>query len=174
MRKIIVAVVLGLLILVGLGIYWKLGGFNAIQVSLEDSANLKLLGLTYRGTPQDPGMLATFQQLESVIEEFPQTHLHTIYYNEPAGKLDTLEVFVGLEYIDAIAEKETFEIKEIRTSMIIVAAMQSHRLVMPSPRAVKAKIAAFAEEKGLILQDIYIDRILDQERVEVLAPVVKK
>src|SRR5690554_65522 len=113
MKKSIIAVVVGISVALGVGIYWWLGGFNSVEISIQDRNNLRLLGLTYRGTPQDEGMVDAFQKVEELSKNYPHSSLHTIYHTEPAGKLDTLQVFVGIEYLDSFADKVDFEVKEI-------------------------------------------------------------
>ena len=151
--------------------YWQLGGFNPINISVQEQAGMNLLGLTYRGTPQDPGMLGTFRQIEEVINKYPDSRLHTLYDIEPAGKLDTLEVFVGVEFKEEINEQEELSLRKIECSEVIVAEIEAHRLVMPSPEKVKSQIEAFAINQNLSTQGIYVDKIIDERRVQVIAPV---
>jgi len=171
MKKSRIAIVVGILIALGFGVYWQLGGFNPVEISLQARNNVKLLGLTYRGTPQDEGMVGTFQRIETLLKDNTQASLHTIYYTEPAGKLDTLQVFVGIEYVEAMADKSDLELKEIQCSQVVLAEMHAHRLVMPSPDNVKEQIENFAKQNGLPLQGIFIDKLLDHERIVVMAPV---
>lgn len=164
--------VLVVLLLVSLPIfYWQLGGFNPIRITIEDRGDMKLLGLTYRGTPQDPGMLGTFQRIEEIINKYPQSRLHTLYNIEPAGKLDTLEVFIGVEYQEEINEQEDLDLREIECSQVVVAKIEAHRLVMPSPEKVKSQIESFATNENISTRGIYVDKIIDNRRVEVIAPV---
>lgn len=171
MKKTSIAVVIALLLISLPLVYWQLGGFNPITIRIENREDIRLLGLMYRGTPQDAGMLGTFRQIEGVISEYTGSRLHTIYYTEPAGKLDTLEVFVGVEYEEEIHEQENLDLNVIECSQVIVAAIEAHRLVMPSPERVKAEIASFALNRNISTQGVYVDRIIDDRRVEVIAPV---
>lgn len=171
MKKRSVAVLVAVLIVLLPVIYWRLGGFNPIRLFISDRADVKLLGLTYRGTPQDPGMLDTFQQIENIIHKYPHSHLHTLYYIEPAGKLDTLEVFVGLEFQEQLVGQNNLEPKTISCSQVIIAEIKAHKFVMPSPEKVKHQIEAFAEASGIPVQGIYIDKIIDNNQVQVIAPV---
>ena len=171
MKKTSIAVLITLLLITLALVYWKLGGFNPISIRIENRENIRLLGLVYRGTPQDAGMLRTFQEIEAVIDRYPESRLHTIYSIEPAGKLDTLEVFVGVEYQEEIHEQENLDLNVITCSQVIVAAIEAHRLVMPSPKKVKSEISSFALNRSISTQSVYIDKIIDDRRVEVIAPV---
>jgi hypothetical protein len=167
--KIILSV--GGLILLGVGIYWQLGGFNSIRFSIKEKQNIKLLGLTYRGTPQDEQLRVTFETIEKLLNKHPEATLHTIYYTEPAGKLDTLEAFVGIEYNGLFELKDNLEILEFSCNQIIEADIQAHRLVMPSPNKVKDELEAFALNNGVTTQGIYVDKIIDKGHVKVIAPL---
>ena len=171
MKKTSIAVLVALLLISLPLVYWKLGGFNPITIRIENRENIRLLGLMYRGTPQDAGMLGTFRQIEEVMSKYPESRLHTIYYTEPAGKLDTLEVFVGVEYQEEIHELENLDLKVIACSQVVVAVIEAHRLVMPSPEKMKAEIEAFAQNRNISTQGVYVDKIMDDRRVEVIAPV---
>src|SRR5690554_2399929 len=171
MGKRKIAVFLVILAFLALGVYWQLGGFNPIGFTIEDCGGLTLIGLTYKGTPQDKGMVETFQRVESLIEIAPNTHLHTLYYTEPAGKLDTLRVFVGMEYDERLERVNDLEILNMACSQVIVADIQAHRMVMPVPDKVKKELEAFAKANGVVTQGIYIDKILRKDRVQVLAPL---
>lgn len=171
MKKTTIALFVGLAVVLGIGIYWKLGGFNSVSFSIEDREDIRLLGISYRGTPQDPVMVETFQEIEKVISQYPQSRLHTIYYIEPAGKRDTLHVFVGVEYLEEIAGKSSFELKEIPCKKVIVAKIQSHKSVMPSPESVKQQINDFAENEGFVLQGVLVDKIISKSQVDVIAPL---
>ena len=155
----------------GLGIYWQLGGFNKIRFSIKEKRNIKLLGLTYRGTPQDEQLGITFQTIEKLLKKHPEATLHTIYYTEPAGKLDTLEAFVGVEYSGLFEPKDSLEIVEISCTQVIEADIQAHKLVMPSPNRVKGELETFAMDNGLTTQGIYVDKIIDKGHVKVLVPL---
>lgn len=157
--------------ILALGVYWQLGGFNPISFTIEDRENLTLKGLVYRGTPQDKGMVETFRRIETLVEKAPDAHLHTLYYTEPTGKLDTLAVFVGMEYDERLQTANDLEVLKISCSQVIVADIQAHRLVMPVPEKVKKALEAFAKENGVVTQGIYIDKIVREDRVKVLAPL---
>jgi len=167
--KLAITVAIGLLL--ALGVYAMLGGFNRIDISVEDRSDINLVGLTYRGTPQDEGMVETFRRVESLAHKFPEANIHTIYHTEPAGKLDTLQVFVGIEQGDLADLPEDFEVNTIRCDRVLVAEINSHKWVMPTPAAVKESLEAFAREEGLILQDVFVDKIIDRNQVKVLAPL---
>ncbi len=168
-KAFIIVLLLGL---VGLVIFYYLGGFKPVKYVVKPVEDIQLYGLTYRGTPQDKGLKATFQEVEKALENNPKATIHTIYKIEPAGKLDTMQVFVGLDRWKS--ESDTaWEKVEIKADKAIVATITGHRLVMPRAEKVKEEIETFAKENGLNTQGIYIDRLRAEDFVEVIAPLEK-
>lgn len=149
-------------------VFDRLGGNNPIMVELVDNAPPTLAGKTFRGTPQDKKLGETFQYIESLLPLNPGKKIHTIYYREPAGKLDTMEVFVGLDLQFAPTDLES---KAFSESSYILATLKASKWVMPGPEKVKAKIEEFAKEKNLSLNGVFIDRIISEEEVQVMAPI---
>lgn len=171
MKKGFIAGIIGVVLLSGAGIYYLLGGFNEIEFSLEKRQDIALLGLTYRGIPEGEALGETFRQVHQLISKYPEARLHTLYEIEPAGKRDTLAVFVGIENSDSITSRDGLEEKTIPCSRVIVANIEAHRLVMPVPEVVKKKIEAYAEEMGLVTQGVYVDVIINERHVRVIAPI---
>lgn len=164
---LIVIVVLSLSV-IGYFIFDRLGGNTPIGIELVEQKPENLAGKTYRGTPQDPLLKETFQQIEQAQALNPGTKIHTIYYVEPAGKLDTMNVFVGLNLPFATGELEG---KTFEESRYLLAKIQGSKWVMPGPEKVKAKLQEYAQSNNLILSGIFIDKIISPNEVQVIAPV---
>ena len=153
---------------IGFAVFHQLGGNNPIRIELVGSSPPALAGKTYRGTPQDKKLGETFQSVETFSALNPGKKIHTIYYEEPAGKLDTMEVFVGLDLPFAPVGLESKHFSETR---FLRATIIANRWVMPSPAKVKAKLKDFARENELTLSGIFIDKIVSETEVEVIAPI---
>lgn len=163
--------VLSVLVLVLLLAYYWLGGFRAIEVSSLPCQEIELAGILYEGTPQDERLGESFKKIERLIGQNPGKSLHTVYYVEPAGKLDTMKVFVGLEKKGIDDGSVGLEHLSFSCKESIVARLSAHRFVMPGPLTVKKKIQEYANENGLEIEGIFIDKIIDASHVEVVAPV---
>ncbi|MDN3668681.1 hypothetical protein QWY93_04995 [Echinicola jeungdonensis] len=170
MKKAIIAILI--VGFAGLVAFYYLGGFNPVNYTVKPLEEIKLYGLTYRGTPQDKGLKTSFQEVEAVLERNPKATMHTIYKIEPAGKLDTMQVFVGLDYWGSESDS-AWELVEIKADKAIIATVTGHRFVMSRPKKIKKDIEDYAENKGLNTQGIYIDRLLAEDSVEVIAPLEK-
>ena len=169
MKKIsIIALFLVLLGICGYFLFDYLGGNRPVELSLEAKSPDTLTGKTFRGTPMNKGLEAVFQTIQGTQKLNPGTSLHTIYYVEPAGKLDTLEVFVG---INLPFGTQDLEIKKFTETRYILAKVTGSKWVMPGPDTIKEKIQDYAEANKLTLSGYFIDKIVSETEVHVLAPV---
>jgi len=151
--------------------YWgfdSLGGNNPIEIQIVDKNPPTLVGIFYRGTPQDPVLEQAFKTVESQKGLHPGSSLHTIYYSEPAGKLDTLEVFIGIDQALPIAD---FEVRTFEERTYLVASIKSSKWVMPNPTTVQERLREYAEENGVVLTGVFIDKIVSKGEVQIIAPI---
>jgi hypothetical protein len=169
MKKIGVAfLILALIMGAAYVAFDRLGGNNPILVELVESPPPTLVGKHFKGQPQDEALGKTFRDIETLLSLNPGKKIHTIYYQEPGGKLDTMEVFVGLDLPFASAELETLSFKETK---YLKATIRGNSWVMPGPNKVKAKLEESAKAQNLQLSGTFIDRIVNENEVQVLAPV---
>jgi hypothetical protein len=169
MKKLLIAAIL--LLILGLGgylAYDQLGGNRPVELSLEAKSPDTLSGKTFRGTPLDKGMEHLFQKIQSTQKLHPGAKLHTIYYTEPAGKRDTLEVFAGINLPFGAPD---LELKEFSERRYILAKVTGSKWVMASPKTIKEKIQDYAKANNLTLSGYFIDKIVGETEVHVIAPV---
>ncbi len=169
MKKLLIAAIVFLIL--GLGGYWafdQLGGNRPVELSLEAKSPDALSGQTFRGTPVDKGLEQLFQKIQSTQKLHPGAKLHTIYYTEPAGKLDTLEVFAGINLPFGAPD---LELKEFSEGRYILAKVTGSKWVMPGPETIKEKIQDYAKANKLTLSGYFIDKIVSETEVHVIAPV---
>lgn len=146
----------------------KLGGDNPVQISLIKKSLEPLTGIYYTGTPQDEKLKEAFEVIETQKSLHPGTFLHTIYEVEPAGKLDTMKVFIGLN--QALSGEE-FESRIYHEKQYLLAKIQSNKWVMPGPEIVKEQLMNFADSANLTLSGVFIDKIITDNEVHVIAPI---
>nr|WP_287936497.1 hypothetical protein [Algoriphagus sp.] len=157
-------------ILFGVGYYFfnQLGGNNPIEISLIEENPETLSGKTFRGTPQDKKLEQIFRAIETQQSLHPGSKIHTIYFIEPAGKLDTMEVFVGLNLPFALGDLES---KSFAESRYLLAKVKANKWVMPGPNKVKSELENYAQMKNLTLSGTFIDKIIGESEVHVIAPI---
>lgn len=163
-----------LLFLIALGLYQfnRMGGFNEIAIEIQEIEPIALTGIYFKGVPEDEAIGLAFQTMGDLQVKAPGSTLHTIYFVEPAGKRDTMEVFVGLEE-RFILEDEGFSKQSFPGGNAVVANIEANRLVMPSPNMIKLKMEDFALESGFKKPVLFVDMILGPNEVRVVAPVEK-
>ena len=169
MKKLLITAVI--LLILGLGgylAYDQLGGNSPIALSTVTSPPETLAGKTFRGTPIEKGLEQAFRSIESLKSLHPGASVHTLYYIEPAGKLDTMEVFVGINLPFGAPGMESKKFTETR---YIMAQVKSNKWVMPGPNTIKEKIQEYAEANKLTLSGYYIDKIVSETEVHVIAPL---
>ncbi|MEN2283604.1 hypothetical protein AAGF08_15785 [Algoriphagus sp. SE2] len=171
-KKIAIGGLILLVIAIGgyLG-FVKLGGNNPIEISLVEKKPDSLVGLLYRGTPQDPELERAFKNVEAQKGLHPGSSMHTIYYIEPAGKLDTMEVFIG---IDQKLPIDNFEVLNFDEKRYLQATITGSKWVMPNPTTVQEELKNYAEANNLILSGVFIDKIVSESKVQVIAPILSK
>ncbi len=166
------SIALIILFFVGLGFYVfnRLGGFNPIELNVQQIPEISLIGIHYKGTPDNEQLITSFRRIENIQEKNPQAVLYTIYYIEPAGKRDTMEVFMGVES-SYVQEREGFVERTIPAGKAIMAIIKRDPLVMPSPKSIKGEIESYALSNGLSKPTFFIDRIVRTSEVQVIAPI---
>lgn len=168
-KKFVLALAfLSILVIVGFWGFKKLGGDTPIEILLIENKPENLAGITYRGTPGNEELGEIFKKIETQKGLHPGSHLHTIYEVEPAGKLDTMIVFVGINQNLPISN---FEFRSFENGSYLLAKIKSNKWVMPSPETVKEKLSEYAKENKLELSGIYIDKIISKNEVQVIAPI---
>ncbi|WP_192346527.1 hypothetical protein [Algoriphagus sp. Y33] len=170
MKKILVLAiaVLSILTIVGYWGFGKLGGNTPIEVQLIKTKPENLAGITYRGTPGNKDLGEVFLKIETQKELHPGSLLHTIYEVEPAGKHDTMVVFVAINQTLPIPD---LEFRSFDNKSYLLATIKSNKWVMPNPESVKKKLNNYAKENKLELSGVYIDKIISENEVQVIAPI---
>lgn len=170
MQKKLLIVTVILTVFIGFG-YWgfdQLGGNNPVVIELVNKKPESLLGNTFVGIPQDVRLAKIFEETLTQKSLKAGTFLHTIYEIEPAGKLDTMKVFVG---INQLLPEEGFELKTFEEDRYLLAIITGSSWVMPGPKTIKAELENYAAENNLTLTGIFIDKIIREDEVHVIAPI---
>lgn len=166
MKKLFAGLIVLALIGVGFLVFYKLGGFSDIVVSQSDLGQLELSGIYFVGTPTQTELRDAFSRMEAIKNSQSEPHLYTLYYREPAGKMDTMEVFVGVE--KRFVTNDTLQTLTLDASEAIVATVQAHRFVMPGPNKVKTEIQEYADFASLPRPVIFVDQIISADEVHVI------
>ncbi|MFC3415736.1 hypothetical protein [Algoriphagus hitonicola] len=165
-RLLIISLILIFVVGMGFWLFDQMGGNNPIEISLVEKRPEPLSGIYFVGVPGDERLAKAFETIEAQKSLHPGTALHTIYEIEPAGKLDTMRVFIG---INALISADLMEYRQFESSRFLLAKVNGSKWVMPGPNTVKEKIISFADSANLKLSEIYIDKIISEREVHVIA-----
>ncbi|WP_291779961.1 hypothetical protein [Cecembia sp.] len=168
MKKTAIGIILMFVLGASLYLFYLLGGFNEILVFKKDYGNIELVGIQYKGTPQNDLLRQSFLEMERLQKSHEGAVIHTIYQVEPAGKLDTLEVFIGIEKKFLFTAEKDKAILSLDASSAVVAEINANRWVMPGPKKVKTRIKDFAIKNQLPEPNLFIDQILGPESIRVI------
>lgn len=157
-----------LLSLVGVWTFSKFAVDSPIEIELIDQKPETLTGVTFTGIPQDKQLSKNFEQMEELKKANPNSSIHTIYEVEPAGKLDTMILFVG---INIISNSDDLEVRTFEENRFLLSKIIGSSWTMPSPLSVQDKMKAYASENDLQLSGVFIDKIISDREVHVIAPV---
>lgn len=169
MKKKITYGLIGLVVLIGLG-FWgfdSLGGNNPILIQEVKKSPPTLIGLSYEGTPQDERLRETFDRVQAILSTQPGKKLHTIYEVEPGGKLDTMRVFIGMQGIRV----DSLDFRDFSQKGYLIASVEANRWVMPGPLKVQERLREYAQANEMKLSNIFIDKILTENKVQIIAPL---
>ena len=164
----VISILLILFLAVGYWLFDQLGGNNPVVIELVEKNPESLIGKTFIGIPQEERLANLFKEVLELKNLKPRTFLHTIYEVEPAGKLDTMRVFVG---INQFLPEEGYELKTFDERRYLKAVITGSSWVMPGPKTIKAKLEKYANEHQLELSGIFIDKIIEEDQVQVIAPI---
>ncbi len=104
MNKIF-ALIIGLVLSIGFGIYAYLGGFSSVQVTKTTSDRVYVAGRYFAGNMKDKQFGTLFQEAAKLLEDKKITgHLGNIYYNNPEETQDSIYAFIGVVVRDSLIQ----------------------------------------------------------------------
>lgn len=174
MKKPFQYIVLALIFTCILILYKYLGGFNEPEITYEPINEYVIGGKSFMGKMSDPTIESLFLEMKTLkLETNHKGPLVMIWYNEAKNKTDTVEIIIGIEIIPGERIPDHLETIRIGMNGLVRAKIAGHSSVLPSPSDVTHKIRAFAEENNYTLQEILIDKYIEESIVFTEIPVKK-
>lgn len=153
----------------GLCGYAYLGGFHKVEISKITIGSYKIAGKHFEGKVQSD----TLSNIFFVAKKYVQTHdnansIAILYYQSADISIGKIDCFAGaLLASDAENLPKEFEVKKFKVKEVLRARFEGHRLVTPEPSTIYQKIKTYADENGIQLQKIYIEKYFSDEAIEV-------
>lgn len=145
MRRIIL-IVIPTIVVLAYFLYRSMGGGSELQFEVVETGARHVNGEWFEGRPASPDLESLFFKMRDASSF--EDSLFLCVVNVPVEKEDTIRQFIGL-----IQEKKTFPNNyQIASGRYVVATMDMHTAVRPSPENVAEQANSFAAKNGLTLQ----------------------
>ena len=156
---------IAVLLVVALGAFYILGGFNEPKLEVTEVDTYKVAGNYYRGIYERDTIAALFFNSKGMLEANSLSGDLAVINFRPLTE-DSVHMFVGV-----LLEKEAAEISQgteaiaIEGGKMIRATIESHSVVMPTREKIEAKIEKFATENNLAITDTTIERYVADDKL---------
>ena len=144
MRRVVL-IVIPTFVVITYFLYRSLGGGAELQFELVDLPETTIAGEWFEGRAASPDLEKLFFQMRDA-SSFEDSVLLTVI-TVPTQKEDTVRQFIGI-----LAEpKDSAEAFTIPSGQYVIAIMDMHTAVRPSPESVAEDASEFAASSGLSL-----------------------
>jgi predicted transcriptional regulator YdeE len=153
-------------------LYKYLGGFNEPEITYESINEYIIGGKSYFGKVSDPAIESLFLEMKALkLEKNQKGPLVMVWFNEAKSKNDSVKIIIGLEMMPGEHIPDHLETIRIEMNGLVRAKIEGHASVLPSPSDVSHKIRAFADKYNYELQNLLIDKYLEESVVYTEIPV---
>lgn len=165
-----VAIVSGSVLIIVVGLYFRLGGFNKVTYSLRSGATYKIIGKSYSGKNNTVELESLFTNTKNLIRtDFPSGIL-VIVNNlmDVDNEQNLVGYFVGIlveEFPRSVPAG--YSVRTYGSDTIITATIDAHNLVMPKPEQVRRNAEELARSENLELSYHTIEKYLEEGLIEV-------
>jgi hypothetical protein len=172
MKRPFLYIIFALLFTTILILYNQLGGFNEPVISYESVKEYTIAGKQFKGRASDPAIENLFSEMKLLKQEKGYLGpLVMVWYKEENKQDEPIEVLIGIEILPGETIPERLEPTYIQMNGVVRAEINAHASVMPSPENVLKEIRKFAETNDFMLQEIIIDKYLEESVVYTEIPV---
>jgi hypothetical protein len=155
--------------IIAFSIYFLLGGTKEYPVLESDAVKYDIVGTPFRGRYVADSAQMVFEDIRSkIVSGQWQGDLVELTY-PPEGD-EEINQFFGVLLTGRVTQIEgNYQLKKIRTPGSLVVNLPMHWLVRPTREKVQAKIFDYAQERGIELEDYFLQRYLPDNSVTVEA-----
>jgi hypothetical protein len=171
MNRKFLLVIMVLAIIVG-AFYAYLGGFSAAKVSEVSSEQLYVAGRAFNGSVTDNLINDSFRRAAEVLDKKElEGVLGNIYYNNPEGRADSVNAFIGVVIPDsAVQLPADYELRVVPGGRrALRGEVNAHYML--APNKLYEAIFEYAKEKNLELETFYVEWFPEDHRGIVEVPV---
>lgn len=171
MNKKFLLVMVVLSIIVG-AFYAYLGGFSNAKVTEVSSEQLYVAGRAFKGSVTDNLINDSFRRAAEVLDKKElEGMLGNIYYNNPEGRADSVNAFIGVIIPDsAVQLPADYELRVVPAGRrALRGEVNAHYML--APNKLYEAIFDYAKEKNLELETFYVEWFPEDHRGIVEVPI---
>lgn len=171
MNKKFLLVMAVLAVIVG-AFYAYLGGFSAANVLEVNSQQLYVAGQAFRGSVKDNAISDAFRRAAEVLDKKElEGMLGNIYYNNPEGRADSVDAFIGVVIPDsAVQLPADYELRVVPGGRrALRGEVNAHYML--APNKLYGAIFDYAREKNIELETFYVEWFPEDHQGIVEVPV---
>jgi hypothetical protein len=169
-RKFLLVVVV-LSIIVG-AFYAYLGGFSKARVSEVSSEQLYVAGRAFKGSVTDNLINDSFRRAAEVLDKKElEGALGNIYYNNPEGRADSVNAFIGVVIPDSAVQLPADYTLRVVPGGRRALRGEVNAHYMLAPNKLYEAIFEYAKQKNLELETFYVEWFPEDHRGIVEVPV---
>lgn len=171
MRKVIFASLT--VMVVGLFVYYYLGGFNEVVIELVETDEYIIAGYNYHGTYEQDVLQDLFFQVKEYVEADVLKGIITVLnYDSAVTEADSIHQLIGVRLqAEPLNKPQEVELETIPAGRAVRATISAHPLVMPNPESIVEQIRSFARENNLELKALSIEQYVESEEIWVDIPI---
>ncbi len=150
-------------------IYYLLGGTREYVVRQSEAISYDVVGTPFKGRYVADSAQLIFEDMKSkVVSGEWKGDLVELTY-PPEGD-DEINQFFGVLLTGRVTQVDgSYQLKKIRANSCLVVELSMHWLVRPGREKVQAMIFDYAQERGLELEDFFLQRYLPDNSVTIEA-----
>lgn len=166
MQRKLLWIIFGVLLIIILGVYYFLGGFNEVAIEVIEVENYEVVGHYYEGPYERDTIASLFFDAKELLEnKILSGDLSVINFeNDPEQKHS--KIFIGILVNQETSDfPKNLERRKVNGGKVIRASIQSHNIVMPTRDKIDEKMTAFAAANNLTLSGVTIERYVSENQL---------
>ncbi len=159
----------------GISIYYYLGGFEPIAVAEIHQQPIRIGGAYFEGKYDSDTLLHLFDQVSSYIRKNPATYLAVVNFRQYEDKRGRIRQFIGFTgNTFPLPLPSGIQIDTFMMQASVRATIKRHYWVRPKPSAVDQEIADYAQLHNLTLGDYTLEQYISDREMWIDIPIIKK
>jgi hypothetical protein len=157
------------LAIISFSIYFLLGGTKEYEVQESGAVSYDIVGTPFKGRYVADSARMVFEDIRSkIINEDWKGDLVELTYPPEDG--DEINQFFGVLLTGRVTQIEgNYKLKKLRAPGSLTVKLSMHWLVRPSREKIQTMIFDYAQERGIALEDFFMQRYLPDNSVTIEA-----